>query len=120
MRTIPYNNYITQYDSPLRWRVHSETRPHLSYVVDLYHWECQCEDWGCRHRPKWKETRDRQHRCKHMDAALGAFWKQVCFPRLAMVPVLRKFSNKWVTLNKWGLTLAFLDELIDATKDENV
>ena len=37
-----------------------------------------------------------------------------------MVPVLRKFSNKWVTLNKWGLTLAFLDELIDATKDENV
>lgn len=107
-----------QYDSPLRWLVHSDTRKHVSYVVDLYHWECQCEDFTCRRMAKYKETKDRQHRCKHMDEAMHGFWKSICLPKINQVPVLRRFSTKWLVLNKTGLTLAFIDELIANTKDE--
>jgi hypothetical protein len=109
-KDIPRHS-VERYDSILRWTTRSHSRGHVRYVVDLGSWECQCEDWVCRQAPMYKATGDRNHRCKHMTAALLRFWREEGLIRLGQVPILRKLPNGFITTHWVGLALGLLDEL---------
>jgi len=104
--------YVERWDSPLRYRVRSRSRKHIVYIVDLGTWECQCEDFSCRHLKAYRETGDRlQNCCWHIMAALRFFWRVEAMPRLRQIPVVRQMPSKWLDLNKDSLALAFIDEI---------
>jgi hypothetical protein len=102
---------VERYDSVLRWTMPSYSRGHVRYVIDLGTWECQCEDWQCRQGPLYRATGDRNHRCKHMTAALLRFWREEGLIRLYQVPILRKLPHRFVELNWVALALGLVDEL---------
>lgn len=111
MKTDFPSVYAERYDSPLRWRVRSRTRGHISYIVSLATWECQCEDWECRKGPLFRAAGDRKWACWHMEAALREFWRGEGLPRLCKVPVVRRLPPVWVAANWRALALGFIDEI---------